>query len=73
MSVISVRLNSEEERLFDKYATFHGKSLSVMFKESLLEKIEEEFDMKLLEEAKIYNKTHPKKYSHEEMKKELGL
>ena len=56
MSIISVRLNATEERLFTEYAEFHGKSLSTLLKESLAEKMEEELDAKLLVEAKEYNK-----------------
>lgn len=73
MSVISVRLNHEEERIFNEYADFHGKNLSTLFKDALIEKMEDELDLKLLEEARAYNKLYPKKYSHEEVKKELGL
>lgn len=73
MSVISVRLNDYEENLFNEYATFHGKNLSSLLKESLIEKMEDELDVKLLKEAREYNKKHPKRYSIEEARKELNL
>ncbi|NLA51958.1 MAG: hypothetical protein GX860_07525 [Alcaligenaceae bacterium] len=73
MSIISVRLNQAEERIFTEYAKFHGKSLSTLLKESLAEKMEEELDAKLLAEAKEYNEKHPETYTHEQIKQELGL
>ena len=73
MSIISIRLNPTEERIFAEYAKFHGKNLSSLLKESLIEKMEEEFDIKSLAEAKEYNKKHTETYTHEQVKKELGL
>lgn len=73
MSIISVRLNPTEERLFTEYAKFHGKSLSTLLKESLAEKMEEELDAKLLVEAKEYNAKNPETYTHEQVKQKLGL
>jgi len=73
MSIVSIRLNEHETKLFKEYAALHGVSLSSLFKMSLLEKIEDELDLKLLEEAIIYNKNHHKTYTHDEVKKALGL
>ena len=73
MSIISVRLNQAEERIFTEYAKFHGKSLSTLLKESLAEKMEEELDAKLLDEAKEYNEKNPETYTHEQVKQKLGL
>ncbi|KZX37301.1 hypothetical protein J7554_09455 [Wohlfahrtiimonas chitiniclastica] len=73
MSIVSIRLNDHEANLFKEYAEFHGASLSSLFKASLLEKMEDELDIKLLEEAIIYNKKHPETYTHDEVRKVLGL
>lgn len=73
MPIVSIRLNETEESVFSEYATFQGKSLSSLFKESLIEKIEDELDLKLLTEAIEYNKKHPETYTHEEVKQKLGL
>lgn len=73
MSIISIRLNEAEELIFTEYAKFYNKSLSSLLKESLIEKMEEELDLKLLSEAKKYNDKHPQKYTHEQIKQELGL
>lgn len=73
MTIVSIRLNEEEKHIFTEYANFHGKVLSTLMKECLIEKMEEELDTKLLAEAKEYNKKHPQTYTHEEIKKDLGL
>ena len=46
MANISVRLNEQEEELFKTYAEFMDETLSTLFKKALLEKIEDEFDLK---------------------------
>lgn len=73
MSTISVRLNKTEKRIFSEYAKRQGKSLSTLLKESLIERMGEELDLELLAEAKQYNKCHPETYTHEQVKKKLGL
>ena len=50
MSTISLRLNKEEERLFKNYADFTGEGLTTLLKKALTEKIEEEYDLKLVQE-----------------------
>ena len=47
MANISVRLNEQEEELFKTYAEFMDETLSTLFKKALLEKIEDEFDLKV--------------------------
>lgn len=73
MSIISIRLNDLEANLFREYASFHGESLSSLFKTCLLEKMEDELDLKLLKEAIEYNKENPETYTHDEVKKALGF
>ena len=47
MSNISVRLNEQEETLFKTYAEFMDETLSTLFKKALLEKIENDFDLRV--------------------------
>ena len=47
MANISVRLNEQEEELFKTYAEFMDETLSTLCKKALLEKIEDEFDLKV--------------------------
>ncbi len=74
MSTVTVRLNSEEQEAFNEYAKLSGIPLSTLFKKALEEKMEEEFDMKIImayEEDLKNNRT--KTYDHEEVKELLGL
>lgn len=42
MSIITLHLNNEEERLFNEFAIYKGEELSYLLKSSLLEKIHNE-------------------------------
>lgn len=42
MSIITLHLNNEEERLFNEFAVYKGEELSYLLKSSLLEKIHNE-------------------------------
>lgn len=44
MSVISIRLNKEEQKLFKTYSEYTGKNLSELFKMALKETIEDKID-----------------------------
>ena len=69
----SIRLNEDEEKLFKSYANFHGCSLSEAFKTALLEKIEDEYDIALAEQAHYEYLKDNETISHEDFMKELGL
>ncbi|MBO4216702.1 MAG: antitoxin [Clostridia bacterium] len=47
----SIRMTEEEKRIADSYAKLHSVSLGEAFKRALFEKIEEEFDAAVFEEA----------------------
>lgn len=47
MIIISLRLSEKEEELFRIYATNTGKTLSELFKSSLLEQIETQLDYEI--------------------------
>lgn len=70
---ISVQLNNEESMLFEKYAEKHNMSLSDLIRQAIMERIEDEYDLKLYNEAMEEFKKNPVTYSHEEMKKMLEL
>lgn len=69
----SIRLNEQEEKLFKRYADFHGCSLGEAFKNALLEKIEDEYDIALAEQAHNEFTKDSETISHEDLMKELGL
>lgn len=69
----SIRMNQQEEKLFKSYADFHGLSLGEAFKTALLDKIEDEYDIALAEQAHNEFIKDPQTISHEKFMKELGL
>lgn len=74
MSVISVRLNNDEETLLKKVADFEGIGLSSYIKKIVFERLEEEYDLKLAENTyKAHIESNQKTYSFESVVEELGI
>lgn len=74
MSVISVRLNDEEETLLKKVADFEGMGLSSYIKKIVFERLEEEYDLKLAENIyKVHTESNQKTHSFESVVEELGI
>lgn len=70
----SIRLTEEERKLVDSYAKIHSISVGEAFKKALFEKIEEEFDIAVADEAyKEYVKSGKKSRPIEELWDELEL
>ncbi|MBK5245204.1 MAG: CopG family transcriptional regulator [Eubacteriaceae bacterium] len=70
MSTISVRLSEKEDLLVRNYAKMHSLSVSDLVRASVIEKIEDEIDLKTFDE--VLNKME-KTYSLSDVKRELGL
>lgn len=70
---ISVRLNNKETDLIKAYAKLNGISLSDLVRKSILEKIEDEYDLKCYNEAMEEYQKNPKTYSVEEVKEMMLL
>lgn len=74
MSIISVRLNTDEELLLKKVADFEGIGLSSYIKKIVFERLEEEYDLKVAENAyKTYVESNQKTYSFDSVIEELGI
>lgn len=70
----SIRLTEDEKRLADSYAKMHSMSIGEAFKRALFEKIEDEYDLAVAEEAyKEYVDSGMKSTPIEELWKELDL
>lgn len=70
----SIRLTPDERNLAESYARIHGISLSEAFRKALFEKIEDEFDLKIAEEAmQEYEASGQKSRPITELWKELEL
>jgi len=71
MSMITLRVSEEEKEVLQRYADFTGVSLSEFIKTRVIESIEDEYDLKMIEE---YEKNSKKEYySLDEVKKLLGI
>lgn len=70
---ISLRLNDEDTMLIKKYAEINNVSISELFRQAVIERIEDEIDLATYKEAMNEYQADPVTYSHEEVKKMLGL
>ena len=64
---ISVRLNDKDTELIKAYAEMNKISLSDLIRNAVLEKIEDEYDLKCYNEAMKEFKNNPKTYTMEEV------
>lgn len=69
---ISIRLNERETDLFKRYAELHGITVSELIRQSVMEKIEDEFDLHAYDKALASFREDPVTYSLDEVEKELG-
>ncbi|MCL1859845.1 MAG: DUF6290 family protein [Oscillospiraceae bacterium] len=70
---ISLRLNNNDTQLIKSYAALNGISVSEAVRRAVIERIEDEFDLKSYEEALEEYKKNPVTYSLDEIERELGL
>lgn len=70
---ISLRLNEEDSMLVKKYAEINQLSVSELIRQSVMERIETEYDLQMFDKAMEEYKNNPVTYSLEEVEKELGL
>lgn len=70
---ISLRLNDADTMLFKKYAELNGITISELVRQSVIERIEDEYDLKAYEKAMAEYKANPITYSLDEVERELGL
>ncbi len=70
---ISLRLSDEETLLIKKYATLHNLTMSELFRQAVMEKIEDEYDLRCYEKAVEDYRADSTTYTLEEVEAELGL
>ena len=68
---VSLRLNDSDSQLIKAYAEMNGISVSELLRKSVLERIEDEFDLKAYEKAMEEYRANPVTYSLEDVMKEL--
>jgi len=70
---ISLRLSDEDTALIKKYAELNRMSVSELIRQSVIERIEDEYDLKAYEKAIAEHKKNPVTFSLDEVERELGL
>ena len=70
---ISLRLSEQDALLIKKYAEINGLSISELVRQAVLEKIENEFDIKAYKDAMNQLKEDNTTYSLSEVENKLGL
>ncbi len=74
MSTLTIRLNKDEEKLFNSVAGLYGGKLSTAIKQLALEKIEDEYDVTLIKEfEEREDRNEVNLISFDELKEELGI
>ena len=70
---ISLRLTEEDALLIKKCAELNKLSVSDLIRQTVLERIENEYDLECFDKAMEEYRQNPTTYSLDEMEKELGL
>ncbi len=70
---ISLRLNEHDTELIKRYAEFNKVSVSELIRRIVLERIEDEYDLKEYEKALAEYRANPVTYTLDEVEAELGL
>lgn len=70
---ISLRLSEEDSLLIKKYAELNKLSVSELIRQTLMERIETEYDLESFEKAMAEYKSNPVTYSLDDVERELGL
>ncbi len=70
---ISLRLNDEDSLILKKFAELNKISVSELIRQTVLERIEDEYDLETFKKAMDDYRENPKTYSLDEVEKELGL
>lgn len=70
---ISVRLSDKDTELIKAYAGMNNISLSDLIRNAVIEKIEDEYDLKSYNKAIEEYRKNPKTYSHEDVREMMRM
>lgn len=70
---ISLRLSDEDTLLIKKYADLNRLSVSELIRQTVIERIENEYDLEMFDKAMAEYKNNPVTYSLDDVERELGL
>lgn len=68
---ISVRLSPEDTKLVQDFAKFKNISISELVRQAVIERIEDEIDLRAYKKAMAEYKANPVTYTHDEIVKIL--
>lgn len=68
---VSLRLSEADSALIAQYAELHGISVDDLFRQSVMERIEDEMDLNAYRSAMEEYNANPVTYSHEDVGKML--
>lgn len=71
--VITIRVTENQKQLIEDYAKCQGLSISEVMKKAIFHEIQDEYDIREAEAAIAECEESGITYTHEEMKKRLGL
>ena len=71
MATMTLRINDQDTHLIKNYIQVHGLTISEFARQSMLEKIEDEYDLQILRQA--IAEDDGVRISHEDVMKEFGL
>lgn len=72
-TTITLRADTKQKNLIAEYAKMHGETMSGFILETVLDKIEDETDLRDMEKSVAEHRANPKTYTHDEVKRELEL
>lgn len=73
MNVITLRINDNDNKLVRDYAKANNITISDLIRDSVLERIEDDIDLKLYNQAMKAHEEDPQDISFDEMMTELGF
>ena len=73
MNLITLRINDRDNKLVRDYAKANNITISDLIRDSVLEKIEDDIDLKLYNQAMKDHIENPQDISFDEMMTELGF
>ena len=73
MGTISLRMDEEDAKLIKEYAKVKNITVSALFRNAVLKKIEDEIDLELYHVAMKQHNENPQVVSFDEMMKEIDF
>lgn len=74
MASINIRLSEEDKKVIEEYAKFEGKNLTSFIRDSVFEKIEDDYDYHIAVEAyQEWEEDNFETISFEKVKEEYGI